>query len=656
MSSTVDSKTAAEAAVVHSDRQTADQNNPELQNSGPLPSVIRHPLADPPEVLFDSAEHESRWRARFAATRVGLPDPARDEPKNTVLVSNVSGKYELHFWRPGSAELPQATARKDGTTNGGLSPDGSQLWWFDDTAGDEFGQWRIQPYLAGPEQATEALPGVEPGYPAGLEVGADVVLAGFSDDDGTRIHLRRNETISIVYSHPEDAGVGALSRDESIWVLSHSEHGDSRYPALRALSVQSGDILGELSDAPGRGLNAGAFSPVIGDQRLLVGHERHGREELLIWDLATGSVTELAIDLPGDLDADFYPDASALLIVHTHAARTTLHRYDLETASLTCLPVATGAISGALVRPDGDIWYRHSSASAAATLRVLDGSGQDQELLAPPGGRAPGSQPVTDLWVDGSGGRIHALLARPEGHEPAAEDDRSNEALPTVFFIHGGPAAQDEDDYDATRSAWLDAGFATVQVNYRGSTGYGSAWRDALTERMGHTELADIAAVHDYLICRGLVDAKAGVVAGYSWGGYLSLLAIGSQPSRWAVAVAGVPVADYVAAYEDEMEPLRAYDRALFGGSPQDVPSKYVDSSPITYVDQVRTPVLVLAGENDPRCPIRQIDNYLDRLAAGRQRYETYRYEAGHGSMVVAERLRQVAVEIDFVRRHLAQN
>ena len=79
--------------------------------------------------------------------------------------------------------------------------------------------------------------------------------------------------------------------------------------------------------------------------------------------------------------------------------------------------------------------------------------------------------------------------------------------------------------------------------------------------------------------------------------------------------MAGVPVADYVAAYEDEMEPLRAYDRALFGGSPHDVPDAYRDSSPITYVDDVRAPVLILAGENDPRCPIRQIDNYLDALA-----------------------------------------
>ena len=96
------------------------------------------------------------------------------------------------------------------------------------------------------------------------------------------------------------------------------------------------------------------------------------------------------------------------------------------------------------------------------------------------------------------------------------------------------------------------------------------------------------------------------------------------------------------------MEPLKAYDRALFGGSPAEVPDAYRDSSPLTYVDRVRAPVLVLAGENDPRCPIRQIDNYLDALAARGARYAVYRYDAGHGSMVVDERLRQLACEIGF--------
>jgi len=70
----------------------------------------------------------------------------------------------------------------------------------------------------------------------------------------------------------------------------------------------------------------------------------------------------------------------------------------------------------------------------------------------------------------------------------------------------------------------------------------------------------------------------------------------------------------------------------------------------------VRAPVLVIAGENDPRCPIRQIDNYLDRLAVRHAAYQVYRYDAGHGSLVVAETIKQVAIEIHFARQALGMS
>lgn len=646
-----------------------------------MPAKNSHPAAVVPATLFDDPERERRWRERFSAVRVSLPDWARDNPDRAIYVSNATGRYEVSCWDVRADTAAVATDRPDGTVHATLSADGETLWWFDDTAGDEFGAWRVQPFGSGPTgpvggtaaadtaaddtaandnaagditrattdgTAELALPTVAAGYPAGLEVGTAVVLAGFSDDDGTRIHLSiGGAEPTVVYRHVEDGGVGALSADERSWVLSHSEHGDSRYPALRAFSLPTGAVIGELSDAPGKGLAVAAFSPVPGDQRLLVGHERRGRDELLIWDLTTGAATELLLDLPGDLDADFYPDGSALLVVHTHAGRTTVHRYEFGTAELTDLAVNVGVVSGASARPDGSIWYRWSSAAAPGQLRVLRPAGDDEVLRRPPGQPAPGSAPVSDVWVDGPGGRIHALLGVPAESDPGSGQAHS---WPTVFAVHGGPAAGDEDSFDASRAAWLDAGFAVVQVNYRGSTGYGSAWRDALTERIGHTELADIAVVYDHLTAAGVIDPARTVIAGYSWGGYLALLALGVQPERWVAGVAGVPVADYVAAYEDEMEPLRAYDRALFGGSPQDVPDAYRDSSPISYIDRVRAPVLVLAGENDPRCPIRQIENYLDQLAERNVDYAVYRYEAGHGSMVVAERLRQVLCEIGFVR------
>ena len=612
-------------------------------------SAPTHPVATVPDRLFADDAREQRWRARFTATRMSRPDWARDAPDRNVYTSNATGTVEVYAWDRLTGVHRQVTDRRAGTHLATLPPDGETVWWFADTDGDEFGHWVAEPFAGRPatahrpSTAVPALPGVEDGYPAGLEIGRRLVAAGTSTDDGTRIWLgERGGPARVVYAHAEDAGVGALSDDETLLAISHSEHGDSRHPAVRVVRTADGGVVAEKSDGPGRGLTPLTFAPVPGDQRLLLLHERHGREELLVWDVAAGTETELVLDLPGELAADFTPDARALLVWHTHAARTRLHRYDLATGELTDLPTAPGCVGSADVRPDGTVEYSCSSAAQPPTVRALHPDGTDRVLLAPPGERAPGSVPVEDLWVDGPGGPVHALIARPEG---------ATEPGPAVVSLHGGPHAADEDRFSAVRALWVDAGFTVVEVNYRGSTGYGSTWRDAIEGRPGLTELEDVAAVVDACAAQGIVDPQRTVVEGWSWGGYLALLAAGTQPGRWAGALAGVPVADYLTAYADEMEQLRAFDRALFGGSPADRPDAYRASSPLTYVDAVTAPVLVLAGENDPRCPIRQVDNYLDALAARGATYEVSRFDAGHGSLVVEETMRHAATEIAFARR-----
>ena len=616
-----------------------------------------HPTAPVPDRLFADDARERRWRARFTATRMSRPHWARDAPDRNVYTSNATGTTEVYAWDRATGTHRQVTDRRSGTHLAELPPDGEAVWWFADTDGDEFGRWVAEPFggRAPAAEPDEAVAGVEDGYPAGLEIGRRLVAVGTSTDDGTRIWLgERGRPARIVYAHAEDAGVGALSDDETLLAISHSEHGDSRHPAVRVVRTADGGLVAEKSDGPGRGLTPLAFAPVPGDQRLLLLHERHGREELLLWDVAAGTddgsgETELALDLPGELVADFTPDGTALLVWHTHAARTRLHRYDLATGALTALPTAPGCVGSADVRPDGTVEYSVSSAADPPGIRALHPDGTDRVLITPPGDGAPGSVPVEDLWVDGPGGPVHALIARPageDGHGPA----------PAVVSLHGGPHAADEDRFSAFRAVWVDAGFVVVEVNYRGSTGYGSAWRDAIEGRPGLTELEDVAAVLDACVATGAVDPRRVVVEGWSWGGYLALLAAGTQPQRWAGVLAGVPVADYLTAYADEMEPLRAFDRALFGGSPEQRPAAYRASSPLTYVADVAAPVLVLAGENDPRCPIRQIDNYLDALARAGKEYAVSRFDAGHGSLVVEETMRHAATEVAFARRAVGQD
>ncbi|MFE1044719.1 S9 family peptidase [Streptomyces olivaceus] len=586
------------------------------------------------------------WEKRFRAPRVSLPDWAEDAPDRALFVSNVTGTYELYAWDRSSGEQRQATDRPNGTTDGALSPDGDWIWWFDDKDGDEFGVWRRQPFAGGADEA--AVPGLDPSYPAGLALGRDgrtAVVGRSTDEEGTTIHLARRDAGDPVeiYRHRESAGVGDLSHDGTLIAIEHTEHGDAMHSALRVLRAD-GSTVAELDDTRGGeeelGLEVLGFAPVDGDTRLLVGHQRRGRWEPLVWDVATGEQTDLALELPGDVSAEWYPDGSGLLVVHGFEARSELFRYDFAEHGLTEIETPAGTVSGATARPDGTVEYLWSSAAEPSAVRSTAG----RVVLDPPGPKAPRSVPVEDVWVEGPGGRIHALVQKPAG---------ASGPLPTVFDIHGGPTWHDSDSFAAGPAAWIDHGYAVVRVNYRGSTGYGRAWTDALKHRVGLIELEDIAAVREWAVASGLADPGRLILTGGSWGGYLTLLGVGTQPGAWALGIAAVPVADYVTAYHDEMEGLKAMDRTLLGGTPEEVPERFEASSPLTYVDDVKAPVYISAGVNDPRCPIRQVENYVERLEARGAAHEVYRYDAGHGSLVVEERIKQVRLELDFAARHL---
>lgn len=550
-----------------------------------------------------------------------------------MYASNASGKWELYAWDVEADTHRPVTDRAEGTLRGAPDTGGASIWWFDDDKGNEFGRWVAESFEPGGSPAEPVAPDLGPAYSAGLALGDGVAVIGRSGDDGTTIHVVRAGSASEpVYEHAEDAGVGGLSRDGRFIAMTHSESGDSRNPDVRVLDL-SGNPVAELSDGPGRGLYPLGWSRVAGDGRLLVEHERQELGRPMIWSPEDGSERDLAVDLPGEVGASWYPDGDSLLLTHSHRGRTELFRYDLTTDALERLDTPPGTVGGARVRPDGQLWYSWSSAGQPPQIR----SGPSV-LLSPPGDPAPEGQEYVDLDVEG----IHGFVARPTGADGPS---------PTVFLVHGGPESHDVDAFAPEPQAFVDHGFAVVLVNYRGSSGYGKAWRDAIEGNPGLTELEDIAAVHDWAVASGLADPGRSILAGHSWGGYLTLLGLGRQSERWALGIAGVPVADYVAAYEDEMEPLKAFDRALFGGAPSEIPERYIERSPVTYVEQLRAPVMILAGENDPRCPIRQIDNYVDRLEALGKPYEMYRYEAGHGSLVTEERVKQVAAMLSFATR-----
>ena len=154
-----------------------------------------------------------------------------------------------------------------------IDPSGEWVWWFDDEGGNEHGVWRRQPFGSAPGQGVEAATDLSAAYSAGLALGrGGLAVVGRNDEGyGTRLHVVPAGSASrVIYEHAEDAGVGALSEDDSLLAIVHSEHGDARHPALRVLRVADGSVVADLWDGEGKGLEALEFAPVAGDPRLLV--------------------------------------------------------------------------------------------------------------------------------------------------------------------------------------------------------------------------------------------------------------------------------------------------------------------------------------------------------------------------------------------------
>ena len=600
----------------------------------------------------DSAP-EPAWKQRFRAAAVSLPRWADEDPERLVYASNRSGAWQVHAWDRAAGTHEQVTNHPTGVLAGLPTPSGDAVVWFEDARGDEIGRWLLRPFGGG--DTGPLLADAAPAWSAGLALGPKgLVAAGLAGRDGFSVRLGTAGGDSrLLYSHTESAGVAGLTRDGRLLLVSHSEHGDNIHPALRAFDTATGDVVADLWDGEGCGVDVTAVSPVPGDPRVAIERDRSGIRRPAIWDLASGEVTDLPVDLPGEVAAvDFWPDASALLLVHTHMGRDELYRAEVPGGApdpgaiygggtLARVEHPPGTIAGARVRPDGTVWYRWSSGANPPVVRQ---AGSDEVVLEPGGRPAPPGRPYRGwTFANPEGQRVHGFVVEPEGERPH----------PTIMLVHGGPAAQDADMFFPQVQAWVDHGYAVALVNYRGSTGYGKAWQDAVQGDPGRPEVEDVVAGRDDLVAAGVADPERIVIAGASWGGYITLQTIGTVPDGWRAALAIVPVADYVAAYEDESEGLQAFDRSLFGGSPDEAMALYLDRSPITYADQVVTPVLLMVGENDTRCPLRQVLNYAERLEAMGKPYQLDRFDAGHGALVIDERIRQVAVLLDYAARYV---
>ena len=285
--------------------------------------------------------------------------------------------------------------------------------------------------------------------------------------------------------------------------------------------------------------------------------------------------------------------------------------------------------------------YEVSEARGTAT-KVFGGDGQWSAVsFDAAGGRAAAvlsssGSPSDVHLVDLRKGRAKQLTAYNRGYfesHPAATVERfavsrssieiesrlymppdfdASGSYPLVLTVHGGPHNAYYDDFNAQQQVLATHGYLVLAVNPRGSSSYGVDFMKAVQQDWGGEDFQDIIGAVEEVASRPYVDGDRLGITGYSYGGFMSAWAIG-QDTRFKAAVVGAPCIDLTSMYGTSDIGV-TFGEVEWGGTRHESLEAYLEHSPISYVDRVETPVLLLHGEDDVRCPIGQSEQYFVAL------------------------------------------
>jgi dipeptidyl aminopeptidase/acylaminoacyl peptidase len=348
------------------------------------------------------------------------------------------------------------------------------------------------------------------------------------------------------------------------------------------------------------------------DGRIVCWYERNGRQALAILDPETGELLDLDL-LHSALHSGPHlavEEATVAFIAGAPDLPTQLVRLDMEARSVEVvresskLPVDAGF----LARPEPIEFPTEADESAFA-------------LFYPPG---------------------NADFVGPK-------DDRP----PLIVMSHGGPTGEATSVFDLETQFWTSRGFAVVDVNYGGSTGFGRAYRERLNGRWGITDLADCVNATAFLVARGDVDGERLLIRGGSAGGYTTLCAL-TFTDAFAAGTSYYGISDLEPFATGETHKFESrYTDTLVGPWP-DAADEYRARSPIHFVDMLSTPMLVLQGAEDEVVPPSQAELMVQALRAKGLPHAYLLFEGEQHGFRRAETIRTaLEAELSFYRQIL---
>jgi dipeptidyl aminopeptidase/acylaminoacyl peptidase len=351
------------------------------------------------------------------------------------------------------------------------------------------------------------------------------------------------------------------------------------------------------------GLRSYAF---LGDSRIFCAYDRNGRTNFAILDPETADLE--SVEVPHDAWGGPFVAAEGATVVFVAGSATTPNQVvRLDIATRRTQPLRTSA--------DVPVDVEYFSIPQAIEFPTERG------LTA------------------------HALVYHPTSpdREPA-----ENEKPPLIVMSHGGPTGSTSPLFDLSMQFWTSRGFAVVDVNYGGSTGYGRAYRERLNGEWGVVDLEDCVNAARYLVERGEADGSRLLIRGGSAGGYTTMCAL-TFTDDFAAGATYFGISD-LERFEtgDGHKFERMYNHTLIGPYPEEA-ELYRARSPIHFVEQISTPMLVLQGADDEVVPPAQSEIIVEALAERRIPHAYLLFEGeGHGFRKAENIVASLEAELSF--------
>lgn len=558
-------------------------------------------------------------------TRVGI---ASDRPDRGVVITDVDQRFQAHAWDRTTGTLRSVTASDAAVINAAISNDGQWIYaMVEDVPGTEVGHLHRFGFDGGdPLDLTPDLNG----YSAfGLYPTEHGVLASAGVDGESSVLVIESDSVHLA---PMPGMITGIHSGPGVAAVTMATPGRGMTPMLRLIDLPSGETRAGLAASRGGPIHR----DVVAVAQLENEWMRPG-----MWDGVTHVPSE--VDLPGDVvPVDRWEDET-LLLVQSYRSRVIPFLLELHSGALVPLATPPGsAHPGAdpvLTGPDTAVcvWSDATRPWHLVELRpnrhelALDIDGQES---------FPGPQWEEFSFPSTGDAQIQGWIMRPLGEGP----------WPTVLHTHGGPSSVAGPIFSPICSAWFDTGFAVASINYRGSTTFGQTFREALTGNIGGPDIDDVVAAWHWLVDNLIADPRRVVKNGYSYGGFLTLQSLGTHPDLWAAGIAGAPIADWAVNYEDSNDILKSYDLSLFGGPPEELPDRYRQASPRTYVADFEAPLLISQPATDSRTPLRQVSVFVDDLLAKEKQVDLRILEGGHAGSGKTQTIEMMESWLDFAR------